>query len=323
MFIIEFFKTFLFQTYIVFLESSIYILFGFFLAGLIDVFIKQELILRFMTGKGFKPIIYASLFGIPLPLCSCSVIPTALAIDKKGAQREAIMSFMISTPETGVDSIILTYGLLGPVFAIFRPIAAFITALIAGIFCSEDDNKSDLQSQMGAMDTIRSSINDTSVRKDKKRGFAYFKEKGIEVYKSGFVKLFDDVSLWMLIGFLITGLLSAIIPLNFFENYVGSGLLSMVIMALLGIPLYVCPSSSTPIAAALIAKGLNPGAAFVFLLTGPATNATTITVLMKQFGRRFVRIYFVTIFSVSIILGLFFNYLLGVFGITEIGRAHV
>jgi len=315
MILLDIIKNFLLQTYNVFLESSIYILIGFFLAGLIDIFLKQEWILKFMTGKGLKPIVYASLFGVPIPLCSCGVLPTSLALDKKGAKKEATMSFLISTPETGVGSIVLTYGLLGPVFAIFRPIASFLTAMIAGIFYGGNDKGSDSIVEASGSDNHVDSGDPIKEKSEKKSGLEYLKDKCIKVYKSGFEKLFDEVSLWIFIGLLITGFLSILIPENFFEKYLGSGLISMIVMILIGIPLYMCAASSTPIAAALIAKGLNPGAAFVFLLAGPATNAATITVLLKQFGKRFVRIYVTSIIAVSIVLGLFFNYILGVFGI--------
>jgi len=315
MFVVDFLKDFFLQTYGVFLESSIYILLGFFLAGLIDVFIKREWILRYMTGKGLKPIVNASLLGIPIPLCSCGVLPIALALDKKGGQKDATMSFLISTPETGIDSIVLTYGLLGPVFAIFRPIASFLTALIAGIFYGEEEEGATLPLKDSDLEDIPSDSPDKDSEKEDRFGMSFVRKKAAEVYNSGFIKLFDEVSVWILIGMIITGFLSALLPQGFFEEYLGSGLFSMIVMVLIGIPLYMCATSSTPIAAAFIAKGLNPGAAFVFLLAGPATNASTITVLLKQFGRRFIRVYLTTIITVSIILGLFLNYLLSLWGI--------
>jgi HflK protein len=322
MLVIEFIKNLFYETYIVFLESSIYIVFGFFIAGLINTFIKQEWILRFMTGKGIKPIIYASLFGIPLPLCSCGVIPAAVMLEKKGAQKNAIMSFLISTPETDIDAIILTYGLLGPFFAIFRTIAAFLTSIIAGIAYTSDDEEKSAEVTTTCnnkccgslkLESDQTSENE-SIDKSKRSFWKYAKDKARITYNYGFIEIFDDVSVWILVGILITGFISAVIPDKFFETYLGSGFISMIVMILIGVPMYMCASSSTPIAAALIAKGLNPGAAFVFLLVGPATNAATITVLLKQFGKRFVKVYVSSLIIVSITFGLLFNYMINTFG---------
>lgn len=300
------------ETLYIIYESGIFIVFGFLIAGLLQVYLRTDRLVRFLGGKNLKAVINAALIGAPIPLCSCGVVPTAVGLRKKGASREAAISFLISTPETGVDSIAITWGLLGPVFAVVRPIVAVITAGVAGvahIFLGEESRPNgDIsgEKEEGAIGTAEvcagrepgyAPPEQTATRSDRLRGAMHY----------AFVKLFDELAFWFLFGMVLTGFLTAVLPDNFLAETMGTGLFSMVVVILVGVPLYMCASSSTPVAVALLAKGLSPGAALVFLLTGPATNGATLSVVGKAFGGRFLRIYLFSIIGVALAAGLLLN----------------
>lgn len=265
-------------------EMSPYLLFGFFMAGILSVFVSQPLVERHLGGRGVWPLVKASLFGVPLPLCSCGVIPVSISLHKHGASKGATVSFLLSTPQTGVDSILATYSLLGPVFAIFRPAAAFVTGIVGGTLVNVfDREKEDLNHpKEDCSDECCSSSNKTS------RIF-----RGL---KYGFVTLPRDIGKAMLIGLVIAACISAIQPDDLFaEQLLGTGIFAMVVMMFLGIPVYVCATASIPVAAALISEGLTPGAALVFLITGPATNAAAFTTIWKALGGRAAIVYLLTV----------------------------
>jgi HflK protein len=306
------------ETYRIVLDSGVFILLGFFLAGVLHEFVDTARIGRVLGGRDLKSILMAALVGAPLPLCSCGVLPTAVALRKKGASREATVSFLISTPETGIDSILLTYGLLGPVMALVRPIAAVATAVGTGILSLVAGGRDPGAGQAGERDsagadggapacadgTCPPAVEPEPLR----RGV---KERLARIVRYAYVTMMDELAFWLLIAFVTTGLLAALLPADFFLRFLPWPLLSMVVMALVGVPTYVCASGSTPIAAAMMAKGLDPGSALVFMLTGPATNASTIGVVAKMFGRRFVALYLAAIFGVAIGAGLLLNAVIG------------
>lgn len=305
------------ETLYIIYESGIFILFGFLIAGLLQVFLRTDSLIRFLGGRDLKAIANAALLGAPIPLCSCGVVPTAVGLRKKGASREATISFLVSTPETGVDSIAITWGLLGPVFAIVRPIAAVVSAGVAGIahmlFGEEDKPNGDLSggrdggSDETAVLCADGCCADEPSDETPSERTAGRADRIREALRYAFVKLFDELAFWFLFGLILTGFLSAALPDNFLAETVGTGLFSMVVIILIGVPLYMCASSSTPMAVALLAKGLSPGAALVFLLSGPATNAATLSVIGKVFGRRFLRIYLFSIIGVALAAGLLLN----------------
>lgn len=277
--------------------------------------VPDEKVLSYLgesAGK-VRSVINASLMGLPLPLCSCGVVPTALSLKKRGATKGATLSFMISTPETGVDSIAITYALLDPIMTVFRPLATLFTAIAAGIvenFSSGAEKKTLLSKPLVMMRTpvaqgcgcscpggacssdgnIDGNINTVS--------------KILAGIKYAFVDLLGDISKWLIIGTVLAGIIAYLIPEEIIGSYLGGGIYSMLIMLLLGIPLYICATTSTPLAAALVAKGMSPGTAFVFLLAGPATNAATITMVMKFLGKRTAVIYVGMIAVCSIGFGL-------------------
>jgi hypothetical protein len=289
-------------------ESSVYLLFGAFVAGLIAVVMPQETVARHLGGRGYRGILKAALLGIPLPLCSCGVMPTALGLRRQGASRGSTLAFMIATPETGVDSIALTYALLDPIYTVFRPVAAFTTAIATGgLVTLLDKEEEALESEPQACVVCNS---------DKEGGHAHTRrEKLLGAFRYGFGDLLDDLALWLVVGFLLAGLITALVPESFFRDWVGSGLGSMALMLVVAIPIYICATASTPIAAALIAKGLSPGAALVLLLAGPATNAATITMVARYLGLRTASVYLSSIAVVSVLMGLALNGLYGAWDI--------
>ena len=271
------------------LDMSPYLILGFIIAGLLSVVISPKVVEDNLGGGGIIPIMKASIFGIPLPLCSCGVIPVATSLYKHGASRGATTSFLISTPQTGVDSILVTYSLLGPIFTVFRPIVALITGMIGG-FWAETTVKEEKQIQQ---------LQSPEIDKNK--------SKVRQALEYGFVSLPQDIGKPLILGILIASLISMVVPDDFFAAYFGDSFLSLVIIMFAGIPIYVCATASVPIALALIAKGISPGAAFVFLMTGPATNAATISTIWKVLGKKTASIYLATVAICSLIAGVFLN----------------
>ena len=312
------------ETVRIFNESAIYILFGFFIAGLLHSFISPELIVKYLGKRNFRSVLLASIFGVPLPLCSCSVLPTAVFLKKRGASRGSTVSFLISTPETGVDSISLTYALMDPLMTLFRPLAAVFTAISAGLITNLVDRKkvptekADNDSRAVSPEVEYSIENGCSAHHppgniykapNHSRSFSGFQEKLTKLFNYAYGELLDDIAVWLLISIILAGLISSLVPPYFFENFSNNTLVSMLVMLVAGVPLYMCAVSSTPLTVALILKGLSPGAALVFLLAGPATNAGTILLVAKFLGKRLLAVYLGTIAVVSILLGLVLNYL--------------
>lgn len=303
------------QLFNIIFEASPYILFGFFIAGILNIVFSTETLHWYLGKKRFKSIIYASLLGIPLPLCSCSVLPAAISLKKKGAGNGATLAFLISTPETGVESIAMTWGFIDGIMAIFRPIAAFFTSMIAG-FSAELLNKDHQESSSPPEREISCNSSDTcecqchSEPRDGRLKSLYQRSIGY-----AFGTLFDEISYWLLLGLVLSAVINVLIPQSFIEAYLGKGIFPMLFMLVVGIPLYVCASASTPIAAILMLKGLSPGAALVFLLVGPATNIGSITVLLKFLGKKMVAVYLISITIVSLVLGLILNYIYYIFKI--------
>jgi hypothetical protein len=304
------------ETYRIILDSGVFILLGFFLAGVLHEFVDTARIGRALGERSLGAILKAAIVGGPLPLCSCGVLPMAVALRKKGASREATVSFLISTPETGEEAILLTYGLLGPVLAIVRPVVAVVTAVVAGLLSlvagGEDDPARRREVEAGPVpdgscceEGVAATPSDAPPRS------GLFRDRMKRAARFGFVTMVDDLAFWMLLAFLATGLLGALLPQDFFLRFLPWPLASMLLMAVVGVPMYVCASASTPIAAAMVAKGLDPGSALVFMLTGPATNASTVAVVAQLFGRRFVSVYLGSIFGVAIAAGLALNAVIG------------
>ena len=270
-------------------DMSPYLLLGFLIAGVLSVVISPASVQKNLGGKGLFPIVKASLFGIPLPLCSCGVIPVATSLYKHGANRSATTSFLISTPQTGVDSILVTYSLLGPIFAIFRPIAALLAGILGGLAVEIADS--------GSESNVKPS---TQVIDNDKSFFR-------KIYEYGFISLPQDIGKPLILGIVVAAMISMIVPVDFFASYFGNGFMGLIIMMFAGIPIYFCATASVPIALSLMSIGLSPGAAFVFLMTGPATNAATISTVWKILGKKTTFIYLSAVSGSSLVAGLFIN----------------
>jgi len=274
-------------------EMSPYLLFGFFVAGLLSALVSQSMVERHLGGRGLWPLVKASIFGVPLPLCSCGVIPVSMSLHKHGASRGSTVAFLLSTPQTGVDSIFVTLSLLGPVFAVFRPFAAFATGLIGGSLVDIFDRAGGSRQRGPCRDEC---CNGTK-RNRLTKGF-----------KFAFVTLPRDIGGALLVGLVIAAFISAVVPDDFFVGRFTHSFVEMLVMMAVGIPMYVCASASVPIAAALIAKGLDPGAALVFLMTGPATNAASFTTIWKGLGGRTTVIYLLSLAGCALAAGLLLDY---------------
>ena len=295
------------ETWYLFEEAAPYLFLGFGIAGLLELVVSNEKIIGHLgSGAGrFSSVLKASIAGIPLPLCSCGVIPAAMSLKKRGANNGATLSFLISTPQTGADSIAITYALLDPVMTVFRPVATFITAVGAGITSNimEKDVTNTLPKPI--MLSKRQDVTNPGCGcGGDDCGQTGLKKRAINAIKYAYVELLGDIAKWLIVGLLIAGVISYIVPEEIVGGYLGGGIGSMILMLFVGIPLYICATASTPLAAALIAKGMSPGTAFVFLLAGPATNAATITMVTKFMGKKAVTIYLAMIALFALIFGI-------------------
>ncbi len=301
----------------VFAEMSPYLLFGFFVAGLLSMLVSRRMVERHLGGSGPLPLFKAALFGIPLPLCSCGVIPVSMSLHQHGASKGSTISFLLSTPQTGVDSILVTYSLLGPVFAVFRPLAALVTGIVGGVLVNlfgqrtEDGGQ---KAEDGGQRTEDGGAECPTIptRRQKLRG----------ALKYGFVTLPRDIGKPLLLGLVVAALISAFVPDDFFAERLGTGLPAMLLMMLVGIPIYVCASASVPVAAALILKGLSPGAALVFLMTGPATNAAGLATIWNTLGRRTAILYLLTVAGCALGAGLLLDAVITGTHIHAVAHAH-
>ena len=266
-----------------------YLLLGFFIAGVLHVFVPQRFYARYLSRNNKLSVVWAALLGIPLPLCSCGVIPTAIGLKNEKASKGAIASFLIATPQTGIDSILATFSLMGLGFAIIRPTAALITGVCGGLLVNRmlrDDDVVDIDS------------------------CSCQTEKGNKVWrvlKYAYYDMLRDIGLRLIIGLVVAALIQVAVPDEFFLQFGSQPLLQMLVLLVIAIPMYICSTGSIPVAAALMVKGLSPGAALVMLMAGPAVNLASILVVHKSMGRRFTSIYLMTIVAFAILFGLLLN----------------
>lgn len=279
-------------------EMSPYILLGFFIAGVMHAFIPQRTFARHLSGTGFKSVFKSALIGVPLPLCSCGVLPTAIAMRRNGSSRAAATSFLIATPQTGIDSIAATWSLLGPAFAVIRPIAAFVTALFGGAAVG----KSEKQEEAAAC----CSVKENDAEHDNK-GFG---AKCVDALRYGYIDLVGSIGGWLVVGLIIAALITVYVPADFFSILGTRPVLSMIAVLIVAIPMYVCATGSIPIALSLMLKGLSPGTALVLLMAGPAANFASFTLISKEMGRKAAVIYLISIIIGAMGFGLSIDYLL-------------
>lgn len=285
-------------------KMSPYLLLGFFLAGVMHAFVPNTLYRRYLGGSSFSSVLNAAILGVPLPLCSCGVIPTAMSLKKEGASKGATVSFLIATPQTGVDSIIATYSLMGLPFALIRPLAALITALFGGQMVNWFDKK---DSPAAASATSGSGSKEDG---DSSKAGMTFGKKVVSVFKYAYVDMMQDIGRWLIVGLVVAGLITVFVPESFFALFADNSLLSMLIVLLFAIPMYLCATGSIPIAVALMMKGLSPGTALVLLMAGPAVNAASMLVVGKVLGKRTLLIYLLSITAGAIAFGLGIDWLL-------------
>jgi hypothetical protein len=303
--------------YQVLAEMSPYLLFGFFVAGLLSVFVSAETVERHLGGDSFLSVLKAAMFGVPLPLCSCGVIPVAASLRRSGASRGATTSFLLSTPQTGVDSILVTYSLLGWVFAVFRPLAALVTGLVGGslvTWLDREDAPKAAPAPTCAGDTR--GCQGSCATEGKERGRLY------RVFHYGFIVLPGDIARALVIGLIVAGIISAAMPEDFFASRLDNQFLQILLMMAIGLPIYVCATASVPVAAALMMKGISPGAALAFLMTGPATNAATISTIYSIMGKRTAIIYLATVATLAVLFGLLLNFIYTAGDMTHMHHAH-
>ncbi len=266
----------------IFNAMSPYLLLGFLFAGILHAFVPQRLFSKYLSQNDWTSVFYATLFGIPLPLCSCGVIPTAMALYKEGASRGATVAFLIATPQTGVDSIIATYSLMGFPFAVMRPLVALCTSLFAGMttnFFTSNEKPPTLITQIT----------------DKPAAKLSFTQRLKSVFHYGYVEMMEDIGKMLLLGLIIAGLITYFVPDNFFMLFGNNTILTMLLVLFVAVPMYVCATGSIPIAIALMMKGMSPGTALVLLMAGPAANIASMLVIGKVLGKKTFALYLITL----------------------------
>lgn len=288
------------------LQSAPWLLLGYFIAGVINIYLPASWLKSQLGKSSFGHSVKAALIGAPLPLCSCGVIPTALGLRKSGASKNATASFMVATPETGVDSVSITYALMGPVMAIFRPFAAVFSAIIAGelVRLSDDGIEHKAAPVKSCCGSKHGHSHDHGHNHSHGHSHAQHEapSKLKQLLHFSFVKLFADTANWLILGLFFAAVVQTYVPESFLAQW-GSGLLAMLVMVVISIPMYICATASTPIAAGLMLVGVSPGAVLVFMLTGPATNLATLGILGKELGKRALIAYLSGVILSAIAMG--------------------
>ena len=282
------------QFFVIIAQMAPYLLLGFMFAGLLHAFIPTQFYGKYLSKGNFSSVLYATLFGIPLPLCSCGVIPTAMSLRKEGASKASVVSFLIATPQTGIDSILATYGLMGLPFAIVRPLAALVTAVFGGLLSTIFNKESG---------------DSAGCVKEVKREQRSLMWKLKEAMRYAFVDMMQDIGRYLLLGLVVAALIAALVPEEWFTVFEGNTWASMLLVLCISIPMYICATGSIPIAVALMLKGLTPGAALVLLMAGPACNLASILVVNKVMGRKTLALYLISIILGSVSFGFLVDYL--------------
>ena len=275
-------------------EMAPYLLLGLLVAGILHSFVPRSVYNKWLSGNDLKSVLLSVAFGIPLPLCSCGVVPTAVAMHKEGASRGATTAFLISTPQTGVDSILATYSVFGLPFAILRPVASLVTGVFGGLAAGKFGSEEEKDIQEKRAQAPQNVVD----------GNAGFFRRCREALRYGFTDMLQDIGKWLVLGLIAAGLITIFVPDDFFLTFAGGAKwLNYLLVLLIAAPMYVCATGSIPIAAALMMKGLSPGAAFIFLMAGPATNLASVLVLGRTLGRKTLITYLLSIFAGALAFG--------------------
>lgn len=333
-----------YEIWVLVCEMAPYLLLGFLLAGLMHEFVPKSLSQRYLSGRSMKSVLWAALFGVPLPLCSCGVIPTAMGLRREGAGKGATIAFLIATPQTGVDSIVATYSLMGLPFALIRPLVAMVTAVMGGWLVNATDNEilavrspqkheeehhgcccGEPHEEKHSHDCCcgkhhEEEHHDCCCGKHHEEEHSHGcccgeHKRNIwhrlwDAMTYAFVEMMGDIGKWLLVGLAVAGIITALVPDTWFAVFQGNSLLSILFVLLLSIPMYLCATGSIPIAVALMLKGLTPGAALVLLMAGPASNAASIVVIRKELGWRTLLVYLGSIVLGAVVFGLAIDLLL-------------
>lgn len=305
----------------IYLETAVWLIFGLITAGLVKVYIPADAMQRWLGGKGFAAVARAALFGAPLPLCSCGVLPAALGLRRAGASKEATVSFLISTPETSIDSVAVTYALMGPLMAIYRPVSALVSALATGAAVALVDDAAPIKAASVSASCCGSEpVQASCCGSDEKQQSSCCgssadatlpteENKFKQALRFAGADLLDDISKWLAFGIVFAGIMMTLVPEGWLAQW-GQGLTSMLVMLVVGIPMYICAVASTPVAAGLLLAGVSPGAVLVFLLVGPATNIAGLILVRQELGTRVALIYVGGIAFCSVLMGLLLEWLM-------------
>jgi uncharacterized membrane protein YraQ (UPF0718 family) len=325
---VAFFSAFAHNTWSLVAQMAPYLLFGFAVAGILHILIRPERVQRLLGKPGLGAVLKACLVGVPMPLCSCAVIPVAASLRKSGASRGATAAFLSSTPQTGVDSILATYALMGGLFTAVRVFVAFVSGILSGflieLFCNDTAKPSAPTASADKTFSV------TPLSRDSETSAPTFSNLSLTTVTTpaatsnccassparpglgkglryGFVNLPADLAVAITIGLILAGLITTLLPADLISGSFSSGPLAFLLVTLISLPLYVCATASIPMAYALMAAGLSPGAALIFLITGPATNTATIVTVWKMLGRKATLIYLGCLLVVSWLAGWLFN----------------
>ncbi len=344
----------------VLIDTAFWLLIGLLAAGFIKVYISASAMQRWVGGRGFAAVARAALLGAPLPLCSCGVLPVAIGLHRGGASKEATVSFLISTPETSVDSIAVTYALMGPLMAVYRPVAALLSAMITGMLTALVDDPATAKLTEPAASAVQAccaheaiavvpvekamavseasccaaiaepvvasccAAEAASTEHSYHHAALQFASKCFTAIRYAGAELLDDIALWMAVGIVVAGVMLSFVPPGLIADY-GQGIGAMLMMLVIGIPMYICAVASTPIAAGLLLAGVSPGAVLIFLLVGPATNIASFALVRRELGNKVTAVYFAGIASVSLMMGVLLEWLLKAFDLNinaSLGHAH-
>lgn len=305
------------------LDSAPWLLFGLSAAGLMRAWIPMKIVGESLGGSGPGAVIKAALIGAPLPLCSCGVLPAAVSLSRAGASRASTTSFLISTPETGVDSVALSWVMLGPIMALLRPFAAILSAISAGLLVGATDSGEqqlavDIESGSEGCGSAECCSQDEITQSRGTAGAIW--TRTLEGLRYAFSDLIDDLSLWLLVGIIAAGCVVTIAPPNMLQEW-GSGLGAMLLILAVSVPMYVCATASTPLAHAMLFAGVSPGTVLVFLLAGPASNIATLALVRRELGVRAVGAYIFGISGVAILLGLLLDWVIAAYGVDVLAQS--
>ncbi len=325
----------LFFTALVDLSNAMapYILFGLLFAGILHELVPDTIVTKHLGKESVGSVVKSTIFGIPLPVCSCGVIPLATSIKKSGASKGATLSFLISTPITGVDSILATYGMFGWAFTIYRALTSMVIAMVAGVLTNVLDKEEQPKALFSAAPAGGFSMAPPSSPKEEEGGCCSSgsccdsEEKQrfsfVKAMRYAFITLLGDIAKPLFLGLVIGAVITAAIPENLSNILIEYSWLSYLIVIAIAVPMYVCATASLPIAAALMLSGVSAGAAFVFLSAGPATNTVTIGVVKKMLGTKSLYIYLGTIIVGSVLFGLGLDYIFNINDIDPASLVHM